>query len=189
MSCLQQRLTGPEGSQNVIDATVDGRKNTKSGGDQSSKDNAKTLTSAYWRCPSALNHESAASCWQLVAGNAETATIFLFKDDIYHRHRRKEQFKHAGDFEFRIYSFPTAQILAQRAVATLSSTRKCQKSIYFLLVLRHTNGNLSTSECLKTATTHSFLFSTSKSSSCTALRCIARTPQGHVLAQSAPGPR
>jgi hypothetical protein len=169
MSCLQQRLTGPEGSQNVIDATVDGRKNTKSGGDHSSKDNAKTLTSVYWRPSLGIESRKRRVLPAIGGRYAGRATIFLFKDDIYHRHRRKEQFKHAGDFEFRIYSFPTAQIRAQRAVATLSSTRKCQKSIYFFLVLRYINGNLSTSECIKSATTQAFLVSTSKSRPCTTL--------------------
>jgi hypothetical protein len=169
MSCLQQRLTGPERSQNVIDATVDGRKNTKSGGDQSSKDNAKTLTSALASASLGIESRKRRVLPAIDGRYAERVTIILSKDNIYHRHRRKEQFKDAGDFEFRIYSFPAAQILAQRAVATLSSTRKCQKSIYFLLVFRHTNGNLSTSECIESATTQAFLLSTSKSRPCTAL--------------------
>lgn len=122
------------------------------------------------------------------AGSAERATIFSSKDDIHHRHRGKRASKYAGDLELRIFFFPTAQIPTQRPVATLSTTRKCQNFIYFLLLLRHINGNLSSPICVRSAITRTLLVSASKDCSRPALRCIARTTKRYVLAQSPPGP-
>jgi hypothetical protein len=141
------------------------------------------------RRPSALNRESAASCDQLVAGTRNEQPSSCPKDDSYNQRQEEGAFKYAGDFEYWHHSFPTAQILAQRAVATLSPTRKCQKSIYFFLVLRHINGNFSTSTCIQSAITRAFLVPTGKIGTRTALRCIARAPQGYVLAQSSTGSR
>lgn len=134
------------------------------------------------------NHETAASCQRLVAGTRKERLSFCPRR--YSASTQEEEaFKDASDFEFRIYFFSTAQVPAQRAVATLSTARKCQEFIYFLLVLRHINGDLSTPTYVKSAITRLILISTSESGSCTTLRCTARAPQGHVLAQGPPSSR
>jgi hypothetical protein len=145
---LQQRLTEPERSQIVFDATTAERIRKAV---ETSKDDAKTVTSVIsdigqWFL--GIESRKRRVLPSIGGRYAERATIFLSQRRYSRSTQEEGASKYAGDFEFWHHSFPTAQVLAQRAVATLSSARKCQKSIYFFLVLRHINGNFSTSTCI-----------------------------------------